>query len=199
MTEHPFARANGHGELRVLEALDGAGHVSQRELGEGLGLAASQVNRIIRFLVAEGHLEVADDRVRPYAYMLTESGREHLRRLSHARCATVIRDFRRVQRRIRQRLVALRREGVRRVALYGAGDILGVAQPLARSAGLEVVAVVDNDPRRQGTRRGRLTVVAPEALATAAAEAVVITSFRHADRIRGRLEESSSGWRVVDL
>jgi DNA-binding MarR family transcriptional regulator len=197
MSEHHLARANGHAQLRILEALDGAGNVSQRELADEARVAASQVNRIIRGLVEAGRLRVVDNRVRPYAYTLTEEGREHFRRLSRARYDAVVTDFLRVQRRIADRLTALRREGVRRVALYGAGDILDVARPLIRSAGLEVVAVVDDDPRLHGTHRGRLTVTAPECLADAWPEAVVITSFQHVEGIRGRLQ--SAAVKVVEL
>jgi DNA-binding MarR family transcriptional regulator len=197
MSEHNLPRANGHAQLRVLEALDGAGNVSQRELADEARVAASQVNRIIRGLVEAGRLRVVDDRVRPYAYVLTEEGREHFRRLSQARYAAVVTDFLQVQRRIEGRLTALRRDGVRRVALYGAGEILDVARPLIRRAGLEVVAVVDDDPRRQGTRRGRLTVVGPEDLADVAPDAVVITSFRHVDGIRRRLKAAVA--QVVEL
>jgi hypothetical protein len=35
------------GHLKVLETLDSAGHVSQRAVGETVGMAASRVNRII--------------------------------------------------------------------------------------------------------------------------------------------------------
>jgi DNA-binding MarR family transcriptional regulator len=199
MSEHLTARANGDQYLRVLEALDGVGHVSQRDLGDEVGLAASQVNRIIRSLVADGHLRVTEDQVRPYAYALTDRGREHLRRLAHVRYAAVVKEFLRVQARIRARLAALRTTGVSRVALYGAGEILDVARPLARAAGLEVVAVPDDDPSRQGTRSAGMTVRPPDAITDAGLEAVVITSFRHAGRIRERLEASSFAGQVVEL
>jgi DNA-binding MarR family transcriptional regulator len=199
MSEHRTVQANGTGHIRVLEGLDGAGHVSQRQLAEEVGLALSRVNRIIRSLVTDGYLRVHDQRVRPFAYALTDAGRDHLRRLSHARYDAIITDFLHVRRRIVDRMGSLRRDGVRRVALCGAGDILEVTRPLARAKGLEVVAVVDDDPRQQGTRRGRLTVGAPESLVAVAPEAVVITSFRHADRIRERLENGLAGARVVEL
>jgi hypothetical protein len=70
---------------------------------------------------------------------------------------------------------------------------------VARAEGLDVVAVVDDDPRRQGTRRGGFKVLSPETLQAAAPEAVVITSFRHADIIRQRLESAPPGAQVVDL
>jgi DNA-binding MarR family transcriptional regulator len=189
MTQHPtkLTRVNGDGRLRVLQALDGAGHVSQRQLADDVGLAASQVNRVIRGLVADGHLRVADDSVRPYAYRLTPTGEAHLRTLSYERYATAMDHVRRVQDRIRRRLARLREQGARRVAFYGAGELMDVAFPLARAAGLELVCVVDDDPMKQGRRTGGLTIAEPASLGHIAPDALVITTFRHADRIRQRL------------
>jgi DNA-binding MarR family transcriptional regulator len=188
MTQRPrLTRVNGDGRLRVLQALDGAGHVSQRQLAGDVGLAASQVNRVIRGLVADGHLRVADDSVRPYAYRLTPTGEKHLRTLSYERYATAMDHVRRVQDRIRRRLSRVRDQGVRRVAFYGAGQLMDVAFPLARAAGLELVCVVDDDPVKQGTRTGELTIAEPTILGRVAVDALVITSIRHADGIRQRL------------
>jgi hypothetical protein len=64
---------------------------------------------------------------------------------------------------------------------------MDVAFPLARAAGLELVGVVDDDPVKQGTRRGELTIAEPASLDNVAPDALVITTFRYADRIRQRL------------
>lgn len=192
--------AHGEAHLRVLQALEGAGHVSQRALADSVGMAASQVNRVIQSLLAERHLRVADDTVRPYAYALTPDGQAQLRRLSYARYAAVVDDYRRVEARIRDRLGQLVGAGVERVAFYGAGDILDVTLPLACEVGLEVAGVVDDDPARQGTTRGALQVGPPTELGSFLADAVIVTSFRHAERIRERL--SSDPFmvpRVVEL
>jgi DNA-binding MarR family transcriptional regulator len=198
MSEHRTARADRHGQLRVLEALDGAGNVSQRELAEEVGLAPSQVNRIIRSLVTQGHLRVTDDRVRPFAYALT-GGRTHLRRLSHARYDAVVKDFLRVRRRIAERLALLRRDGVPRVALYGAGEILALARPLVRAEGVGGGGRGGRRSAAPGQASGPPHGGSPDAISAAAPDAVVITSFRHADRIRQRLESTSAGARVVEL
>jgi DNA-binding MarR family transcriptional regulator len=195
-----LTRVNGDGRLRVLQALDGAGHVSQRQLADDVGLAASQVNRVIRGLVADGHLRVADDSVRPYAYRLTPTGEDHLRTLSYERYTTAMDHVRRVQDRIRRRLARLREQGAQRVAFYGAGGLVDVAFPLAQAAGLELVGVVDDDPVKHGTRRGELTIAEPASLGRVAPDALVITSIRHADRIRGRIASFlPAGIQVVEL
>jgi DNA-binding MarR family transcriptional regulator len=199
--KRPSAQAeDGNGHRLVLQALEGAGNVSQRSLADAVGLAASQVNRIIRALVAQGRLQVANDSVRPYAYRVTPDGLRYLRALTYERYEMAVDDFRRVQESIRRCFAKLRSEGVRRVVFYGAGDIMDVALPLAQDVGLRVEGVIDDDPCKHGGMRGVLTVWSPEKLTEVAPDAVVITSFRHADRIRQRLDGgASTGFRVAQL
>lgn len=191
---------DGPGHFQVLEALHGTGHVSQRRLGEALGMGVSRVNRIIRALVDAGHVEVADGSVRPFAYRLTPVGKVYLQELSYDNYAAVVGRFRKVQERIRTRLVELRRTGVQRVVFYGAGEVMEVAYPLAQEIGLEVVGAVDDDPGKQGRGTGPVRVGAPTSVRDLAPDAIVITTFRHTDAIRRRTGPAVPvGMEVVEL
>jgi DNA-binding MarR family transcriptional regulator len=190
--------ADAVGHLQILEALDGAGHVSQRRVAEAVGMAASRVNRIIKTLLADGQVRVVDESVRPFAYTLTAEGRAYMQRLSHDQYAAVFGRFREVQHRIRNRLRAVRTEGVERVILYGAGEVTTVVQRLAEELGLRVLGTVDD------TRGGRgdysaVEVILPRKIEVMRPDAVVITTFRHSPQIRARLEAHSGDVRVVEL
>jgi hypothetical protein len=161
-------------------------------------MAASRVNRLIRELLDRGVVRVVDETVRPFAYTLTETGRGYLRELSYQDYAEVAARYRQVQRRIGRRLAALRAEGLERVVCYGAGELLELVRPLAESHGLRVVGVVDDDPARHGSRGG-LEVQSPDSLEGAEADAVVITTFRRAGEIRGRLGEVPGSMKVIEL
>jgi DNA-binding MarR family transcriptional regulator len=179
--------AGGPRHLAVLEALEGAGNVSQRALGEGLGMAAGLVNRLLHELVDGGRLEVVDPAVRPFAYRLTLAGEEYLRGLRHEHYLAVLADLHSMRGRIARRLREIRAEGVERMVFYGAGEILEVALPLAEGLGLEVLAVVDDDPGKQGTERAGVSVRCPTELDGMIPDCVLITTFRHAAEIRQRI------------
>jgi DNA-binding MarR family transcriptional regulator len=174
--------------LPVLESLQGKGNVSQRHLAERIGVAASLVNRLIQELVVLGHLEVVDPEVRPFAYRLTEGGRSYLRTLSLEYYRRVLDDFGQMRRKIEARLREVREQDRTRLVLYGAGDLMEVVLPLARELGHEVLAVVDDDPKRQGTKRGGEHVRAPDCIAAMRPDAVLITSLRRSDAIAQGLE-----------
>jgi FlaA1/EpsC-like NDP-sugar epimerase len=169
---------------------------SQRTVAQGVGLATSRV-RIIHSLMRAGYVEVADEAVRPFAYRITPSGRAYLQELSYDHYAAVVGRYREVQARIRARLHDVRTRGVRRVVLYGAGEVMEMAYPLAVEAELEVVGVVDDDSAKQGRRDG-IEVVSPARLTDVAPDAVVVTTLRHRDQIRRRLAGDPS-IRVVEL
>jgi DNA-binding MarR family transcriptional regulator len=187
------------GHLQVLEALDGAGHVSQRALAASVGIAASRVNRIINALVECGNVAVSDTTVRPYAYRLTQRGRAYLQELSYDHYASVVGRFREVEARIQARLAELRSDGAETVVFYGAGEVMEVAYMLAQRLGLSVVGVVDDDPAKHSTER-RITIGPPASIRDLAPDAVAITTFRHADEIRTRVQPyAPSTLRVVEL
>lgn len=175
-------------ELQILEELDGKGNVSQRRLAELVGASPGTVNRHLRRMVEEGLLRVVDRGVRPYAYRLTDQGRRRRRRLAHRHYRSVLMEVQEMKARIGSRLRELKANGADRVVFYGAGAVMEAAWPLAREAGLEVVAVVDDDPEKQGERVESVTVRAPETIEGLEADAVVITSLLHAGEIRSRLE-----------
>jgi DNA-binding MarR family transcriptional regulator len=197
MTEQAAGEA---ARRRVLEALDRAGHVSQRRVAASVGLAASRVNRIIRRLQEEGRVTVVDSQVRPFAYQLTPAGRDHLQELSYGHYSTAVRRYREVEERIRRRLTRLRSEGVRRVVLYGAGELMEVAKPLAESLGLDVAGVVEDESPNSGPDASTgIPVYAPERVAELAPDAVVVTRFRAGELVRARLEAAGCPARIAAL
>jgi DNA-binding MarR family transcriptional regulator len=188
-TDHG-ADIHAHRHLAVLDALDGKANVSQRSLAERLGMSAGLVNRLLRDLVAAGRLDVVDPGVRPFAYGLTPGGEEYLRLLRHEHYRHVLADLHSMQEHIARRLREVRAEGVERVVFYGAGSILEVVLPVAAGLGLEVLAAVDDDPSKHGSVRAGIPVRPPADLPELNPDCVLITTFRHAAAIRGRI----GGW-----
>jgi hypothetical protein len=147
---------------------------------------------------------IEDQGVKPFAYDLTELGRARLRSLDRNRARSVVRQFRELEEKVLIRLREISATGLNRVVFYGAGEIMEVALPLAREAGLELLGVVDDDVARQGlparSREGSLSVACPSQIEHLAPDCVVITTYRHADAIRQRLSETPNAtFRVMDL
>jgi DNA-binding MarR family transcriptional regulator len=183
----PYVHGTSLQELTLLELIDRTRHVSQRQVADLLGLSPSHVNRLLRRLMDEGLIEVEDEHVRPFNYQLTTAGRAQQQRLGQEEARSVVDRFRALERKILARLGELRSSGLTRVVFYGAGEIMEVALHLATRAGIEVVAIADDDPSRHGVNEEGVEIVSGDAVSGIAADAVVITTYRHADAIRARL------------
>jgi FlaA1/EpsC-like NDP-sugar epimerase len=69
------------------------------------------------------------------------------------------------------------------VALFGAAETGEVALAASRGTPVDVVAVVDNDPVKQGAQFAHLTVASPAILDTLQIDAVIVASFAHQEEL----------------
>ena len=174
------------GELRELRQqliveLQRGSNVSQRALARRLGVAVGTVNRLLSDMVEAGYVQVFNRDVRPFAYRVTHDGQRYQRRLGLEQYSWVLGSLHRLEQRIRAKLLELRTRGVERVVFYGAGDVMEATNRVASGVGLQVVGVVDDDPTKQGQRKGGLVVSAPSAINELEPDAVLITTLRHAE------------------
>ncbi len=174
-------------DLPVLESLRAGRNVSQRTLGERLGVAPSQVNRCIQRLLKEGLVRVVDASVRPFAYRLTTAGEAYRRDLLRLRLETLAGSLREMKEHVRSCLREIAGRGMRRLVLYGTGEVMDVALSLALTLGLEVVGIVDDDPMKQGEGRGGMTVQSPGAIRNLDPDAILLTGFHPPGEIRERM------------
>lgn len=183
------------GELRELRQqliveLQRGSNVSQRALARRLGVAVGTVNRLLSDMVEAGYVQVFNRDVRPFAYRVTHDGQRYQRRLGLEQYSWVLGSLHRLEQRIRAKLLELRSRGVERVVFYGAGDVMEATNRVASGVGLQVVGVVDDDPTKQGQRKGGLVVSAPSAINELEPDAVLITTLRHAEEIQLKMDES---------
>jgi len=183
------------GELRELRQqliveLQRGSNVSQRALARRLGVAVGTVNRLLSDMVEAGYVQVFNRDVRPFAYRVTDDGQRYQRRLGLEHYSWVLGSLRRLEQRIRAKLLELRSRGVERVVFYGAGDVMEATNRVASGVGLRVVGVVDDDPTKQGQRKGGLVVSAPSAINELEPDAILITTLRHAEEIRVKMDAS---------
>ena len=187
-------------DLLLLKELAEAGHVSQRSLAERLGMGLGVVNRRIRAFLDAGFIRVVEPSVRPFAYQLTPVGEGHRTRLRHRRYEGVVGELREMQRHIEGRLATLKEMGMLRLVFYGSGEVMELTLPLAEAQGLEVVGLVDDDPAKHRILRRGLEVGHPDAVGSLEPDAVLITTFRHADEIKEKMDpEVRLGMPVLEL
>jgi DNA-binding Lrp family transcriptional regulator len=186
-------------ELHILDALRRSSRLSQRELAQRLGISVGLLNRCVKQLIENGYLRVPDPNVRPFAYKVTDAGEQYRQDLTSDHYHTVVVRFMALQRRIDSRMRTLVRRGVRNVVFYGAGEIMDIALKSAPGLGLCVVGAIDDDVDKQGLQRAGVRIHAADKLDSLHADAVLITTFRHARQIGDRIRALQCACPVLHL
>jgi len=129
-------------------------------------------------------------------YLLTTAGLEALARATRQSLENTVHLYTETREQIRTSLAAVSARcqadeaGQKRIVFYGAGDVAEIAYVSLQRTDLTLVGVVDD--RRTG-RFFDMTISGPEhlfadALGTVPYAHVVVTSLRHAESIRTRLD-----------
>ena len=189
-------RSDADYDRKVLQAIASGRQITQRSLSSELGVALGLTNLLIRRLVARGYVKVARIGTRHIRYLMTAAGWEALSNATRRSLQNTVVLYTETREQIRSSLSAISERcdvdasGQKRVVFYGAGDVAEIAYVSLQSTDLTLVGVVDD------RRTGRFFEVvicppdqlAPDTIGTVPYGHVVVTSLRHADSIRARIE-----------
>jgi predicted transcriptional regulator len=178
-------------EFYILRAIENNPNASQRNIARDAMVSSTMVNNYLGEMVSREWVDIAGDTNRSYEYRITDRGRARKSDLLFEISREVVQMYGLIKQDFASRLRALAARGIRRVVLFGASETGELAWAASREAGLEVVAIVDSDPAKQGRTIGRLTVEAPSAIEAHRPDAVVITSYGHADEIESQVRATT--------
>lgn len=181
---------------KILEAIASGEHVTQRSLAVRLGVALGLTNLLMRRLVAKGYVKLAGMGTRHVKYLLTPDGWEALTRATRLSLENTIHLYTQTRELIRVSLSGVSERcpadasGKKRIVFYGAGDVAEIAYVSLQSTDLTLVGVVDD--HRTG-RFFELEISPPDQLSAddvcgSAYAHIVVTSVRHAEAIRARID-----------
>ena len=187
--------------LSILQALSLDSDLSQLEIGHRSGLSGAMVNQYLRELSSQDLVRYVPANGKSFHYVLSEQGEAMRRKMFATFSGELVRLYSSLKLSIREKLLALERKGVRKVVLFGASETCEVLLSALRDSAFEVVAVLDNDPEKQGKRFHGQIIASPRILDGLACQAVIVTSFGHQDEIREQLTPlaATSGMEIVLL
>lgn len=183
-------------DRKVLQAIASGQRVTQRSLSSELGVALGLTNLLIRRLADKGYVKIAGMGTRHIRYLMTAAGWEALAHATRRSLENTVHLYTQTREQIRGSLSAIAERcatdaaGQKPVVFYGAGDVAEIAYISLQSTDLTLVGVVDD------RRTGRFFDVAicgsdqlsADKIGAVPYDHIVITSLRHADAIRGRIE-----------
>ena len=131
--------------LQILDELSNNDSLTQRDLSSRLGIALGLVNSYIKNLIAKGYITVKTIPRKRYAYYLTPKGFAEKTRLTYDLLHDYTRIYREARTNLKKLFQELRDAGCRRIVFAGADEVAEIAYLSLQEAGLELVAIVDDD------------------------------------------------------
>lgn len=162
-------------ERTLLQEIEENAQVTQRELAKKTGSALGLVNAVLRRLINRGLVKVQEVHPKRFNYFLTPVGLAERGRLTLRYLQRSIAIYQNLRERIAEALERARRDGHRRLCLYGVGEISEIAYFLAQEKGMAVTALTDD--ARTGEIRHGIRVVRPEELCREDFDAIIVTAF----------------------
>lgn len=174
----------GQRDLLLLTELERNGTVTQRSLATKLGVALGLTNLYLKRLARKGYIKITTIPSHRIRYLLTPQGFAEKSRLTYLYMQYSLSHYRDMRARLRETLLRATGNGVKRVVIYGTGELAEMAYLSLREADMTLVGFVDD-----GARESFLSypVWQPETLARWEFDAVLLADIEQATRHRERL------------
>ena len=166
-------------EIQVLDILREDQKVSQRGLAKRMGVALGLANSLLKQLVQKGYVNVTRTDAHHFAYLCTPAGmaQKTVRLLTHLENSFEF--YQQAKRIVRHSIAELERRGLKRVAIYGKGDIGEMVYVALKDLGLDVAALLDDSC--PGERWLGQDILRAEAAKDLALDAVVVAAAEPPD------------------
>jgi len=135
-------KSDSYRDLLILHEVARNSHLTQRDLAKGLGLALGLINLRLQHLSRQGSLCVAEIGHNRIQYLITPKGFLEKERLLSECLGESMKQYRYVRRFLKEQLLALAQDGVRRILLYGTGEMAELAYLTIQEVGLTLAGVV---------------------------------------------------------
>ena len=161
--------------LTLLSAFENEKHPTQRELAQRLDASLGLVNLYLKKLVQKSYFKVRTYPANRVGYLLTPKGIKEKTRLTYEYINYSLWFYAQTRTKLKDIMQALKTQNVRTVALYGVNEISEIAYLCLKEAGIDLVAVVD-DQKAGGTFMGQ-TIHASQALDSIAFDKLLDTTM----------------------
>ncbi|MDH4328931.1 MAG: winged helix-turn-helix domain-containing protein [Nitrospira sp.] len=137
----------GQRDLLLLTELERDGAVTQRSLATKLGVALGLTNLYVKRLARKGYIKITTIPSHRVRYLLTPQGFAEKSRLTYLYMQYSLAQYRDMRASLRDTLTRAAGDGVRRVAIYGTGELAEMAYLSLREMSMVLVGFVDDGQR----------------------------------------------------
>jgi DNA-binding MarR family transcriptional regulator len=170
-------------DLQLLNEVEQNAAVTQRSLAGKLGVALGLTNLYLKRLARKGYIKITNIPRHRIKYLLTPQGMAEKSRLTYLYMQYSLSYYRDMRQRLKVVLTGLASTGVKRIVIYGTGELAELAYISLREMNLTLVGFVDGN---QGTFLS-YPLWPVETLPNWEFDTVLIADLEEAQKIQARL------------
>ena len=187
---HFFKPTPLYKEFMILDLIEKDAHITQRQLSLALGASVSMINGYLEEYETKGYIKRKYISSKTVEYYVTKNGIERKKLLNIWYLKSTYDVYASAKDNIILFLDNIIEKGFKRILLYGAGEVAEIMLQTIQNdpaIPLEIVAVIDDDETKTGSRINGKEVISKEELARFNHDAILVSSYTHHDAIYNKL------------
>jgi FlaA1/EpsC-like NDP-sugar epimerase len=176
----------------ILDLIEKDANITQREISKIIGVAVSMTNAYIENFVEKGLIKKKKHSTKTVEYFVTKKGMERRKLLNIWYLKSSHEVYLSAKDNIIKFLNQIISKGFKKILLYGAGEVAEIMLQVMsddNNIPLEVLAVVDDDIRRQNEIIVNLPIISKENIDQFDHDGILVSSYKHHEVIRRNLVE----------
>ena len=184
-----FKPTNLYKEYMILDLIEKNKDITQRELSSRLGVSVSMVNLLLDSIEQEGFVIRKKYNSKTVEYILTKKGTDRKKNLNIRYLSSAQKLYNDAKDNIVKFLLNQIDNHVKRLILYGAGDVSNIIIEtiLSNNLEIEIPCIIDDDPFKQNHDLLGVPICNVEALKSTSYDAVMVSSYAHHEIIYNKL------------
>ena len=179
-------------EFMILDLIEKDANITQREISKTIGVAVSMINSYLDSYEKNGLIRRKKHSTKTVEYFVTKKGMERRKLLNIWYLKSSHEVYLSAKDNIIKFLNQIINRGFKKILLYGAGEVAEIMLQVMNDDNnipLEVLAVVDDDIKRQNEIIVNLPIISKENINQYDHDGILVSSYKHHEVIRRNLVE----------
>ena len=179
-------------EFMILDLIEKDANITQRELSKTIGVAVSMINKYIDNFEEKGLIKKKKHSTKTLEYFFTKKGIERKKLLNIWYLKSSHEVYLSAKDNITKFLNQIINKGFKKILLYGAGEVAEIMLQVMNDDNnipLEVLAIVDDDLKRQKEVIVNLPIISKGNIKRYDHDGILVSSYKHHEVIRRNLLE----------
>ena len=177
-------------EYMILDMVEKNPKITQREIATYLGVAVSMINDHLEVFEEKGLIKRKKYSTKTVEYFVTKKGTERRKVLNIGYLNATKELYFQAKENFEKFLASVKMKGFTNILLYGAGEVAEMllhTVMTSKTNEVNVVAVVDDDPNKIGSKIGNYVIIPKESIREFDHDGILVSTYNRKDEIKEKL------------